>query len=147
MVLAIYSASEPDVIVECDFDGDGDFEESDEYSTDTYMAQYRVVKSFATFNALLLLAFFAFLLVMSLMHHSKGRSIVWASKTTTYPWFGGAPPLPSKEFNVSSESLPLPVTSKFGPSAGKMQSISGTGPMKAGGHYIIYIPPPPGTAS
>jgi len=149
LILGLSTASAEDSIVTCDFDNSGEFVESDQYSTDMYHEQLRVLRAFSIFNAILLLAFFAILLWMTIRQHLMGRTLVWTSRTTTYPWFGGAPVVPSKEWNTSQESLglPPPVTAKKGAFDGKMPkgttAISGDSPMNAGGHYIIYIPPPP----
>lgn len=148
LILGLSTASAEDSIVTCDFDGSGDFVESDEYSTDMYHEQLRVLRAFSLFNAILLLGFFLVLLFLACRQHLMGRTLVWTSRTTIYPWFGGAPEVPSKEWDVSQESLglPQPVTSKDGVTIAKMPkgttTLSGDSPMNAGGHYIIYIPPP-----
>jgi len=149
LILGIYTAFEPDTEVECDFDGDGDWEESDIFSTDTYHAQYRTLEAFAIFNAILLIAYFFLLLLLSMKEHIQARTHVWYSDIVTYPWFK-----PSD----ADRPLPQPVTAKhLGGTIGKFQfTFPGTkaeahmqevqtddGPMKAGAHYIIYIPPPP----
>jgi len=147
-ILGVSTGSGENSIIECDFTGDGDFVESDEYSTDMYHAQLRVLKAFSIFNAVLLLGFFLFLLVLAVRQHRMGRTFVWTSGVASYPWFGGAPVVPSKEFNVSQDSLPPPVTAK-GATVGKIpqKGTTTTAPMQSGGHYIIYIPPPTGTQS
>jgi len=147
-ILGVSTASSEDTTIACDFDGDGDFVESDEYSTDMYHAQLRVLRAFSIFNALLLIGFFLFLLFLAFRQHHMGRWLVWRSTATSYPWFGGAPEVPAKEFNNSVESLPVPVTAKGGVTR-KLSQKGGTtvtgevSGMNAGGHYIIYIPPPP----
>jgi len=142
-ILGATTASAEDVTISCDFDGDGDFVESDEYSTDMYHAQVRVLRAFAIFNAILLLIYFLSLLFLAFRQHHMGRKIVWTSTAATYPWFGpSAPPVPSKDFNDSMESLPAPVTAKGSPKS-KGTTLAGQVPgMNVGGHYIIYIPPP-----
>jgi len=148
LILGLSTASAEDSIITCDFDGSGDFVESDEYSTDMYHEQLRVLRAFSIFNALLLLGFFLFLLFLTIRQHLMGRTFVWTSRSTTYPWFGGVPDVPAKEWNVSQESLglPEPVTSKKGVTINKLPkgttTLAGDSPMNAGGHYIIYIPPP-----
>jgi len=145
-ILGVSTGSGESAIIECDFTGDGDFVESDEYTTDMYHAQLRVLKAFSVFNAVLLFGFFLFLLVLAIRQHRMGRTFVWTSGVASYPWFGGAPVVPGKEFNVSQDSLPLPVTAKGastnnnGKAAQKAATTSV--PMETGGHYIIYIPPP-----
>jgi len=148
-ILGIYTASEPDASVECDFDGDGDWEESDEFSTDTFHAQIHTIEAFAIFNAILLFVFFFLLLLMSLRQHFRGRYDVWRSGTTSFPWFSSSEDdqdQPQMSTKGKGKGLPPPVTAKvvtgtFG--GGKDLNNSTTTPMKAGGHYIIYIPPPP----
>jgi len=148
-ILGITTGPAEDVTITCDFDGSGDFIETDEYSTETYQEQLRVLRGFSIFNALLLIAYFVFLLVLALRQHRMGRRIVWTSTAATYPWFGGAPLIPNKDYLVSEDSLPPPVLAKGSP--GKTGSppkgtttLTGEVPgMNAGGHYIIYIPPPP----
>lgn len=147
-ILGITTGPAEDVTITCDFDGSGDFIETDEYSTDMYQEQLRVLRAFSIFNALLLIGYFLFLLFLAFRQHHMGRRIVWTSTAATYPWFG-APALPTKDFNVSQESLPVPVTAKGSPGKPKSPpkgttTLTGevTG-MNAGGHYIIYIPPPP----
>jgi len=142
-ILGISTASGEASTIECDFDGDGDFVESDEYSTAMFHAQLRVLRAFSIFNAVLLLGFFLFLLVLAIRQHRMGRTFVWTSGVASYPWFGGAPVVPSKEFNVSSDSLPPPVTAK-GANGAPQKGSTTTAPMQSGGHYIIYIPPPAG---
>jgi len=142
-ILGISTATGEESMIECDFDGDGDFTESDEYSTDMFHAQLRVLRAFSIFNAVLLIGFFLFLLVLAVRQHRMGRNFVWTSGVASYPWFGGAPVVPSKEFNVSSDSLPPPVTAK-GANNGAQKGTTTTAPMQSGGHYIIYIPPPAG---
>jgi len=146
LILGIYTAFEPDTEVECDFDGDGDWEESDIFSTDTFHTQYRTLEAFAIFNAILLIAYFFLLLLLSMKEHLRDRQHVWYSDVVIYPWFGSSD---------DNRPLPGPVTAKhLGGTIGKFQfNFGGTkaeaeiqevdGPMKAGGHYIIYIPPPP----
>jgi len=144
-ILGISTASAEDSEITCDFDGSGDFVESDEYTTAMYHAQLRVLRAFSIFNAFLLIAFFLFLLFLAFRQHHMGRGLVWTYRTTTYPWFGGAPAVPAKDYMVSQESLglPVPVTSKGGKSSPPKgtTTLAGEG-MNAGGHYIIYIPPP-----
>lgn len=144
-ILGVSTASAEDVTISCDFDGDGDFEESDEYSTETYQEQLRVLRAFSIFNALLLFGFFFFILFLAARQHRMGNKYVWTSSVTSYPWFGGVPPVPSKELNLSHDSLPAPVTAKGSP-GGKAPknttTVMGEAPMKTGGHYIMYIPPP-----
>lgn len=137
-----------------------------------YHEQLRVLRAFSIFNALLrtssvsarllrddehlltyslralVLGFFLFLLFLTIRQHLMGRRLVWTSRATKYPWFGGVPEVPAKEWDVSQESLglPEPVTSKKGVTINKIPkgttTLSGESPMNAGGHYIIYIPPP-----
>lgn len=159
-ILGIYTASAPDTEVECDFDGDGTFEESDEFSTSTFYAQYHAIEAFSIFNAILLIIYFILLLLLSIRQSRAGYSEVWREPTTTYPWFGVDSGMAPKG-GAPLTDLPPPVLSKgkFGKSATKDgQVLSGqlpsTGnnetseqPMKAGGHYIIYIPPPAGAAA
>jgi len=149
LVLGIYTAFEPDTEVDCDFDGDDVWEESAEFSTDMYHAQYRTLEAFSVFNAILLIAYFFLLLLLSVREQVQSKTHVWISEVVHYPWFGiGA-----------SDGLPAPATSKdiytptisisamrgkkfqFGPKGQEMAETEQ--PMKAGGHYIIYIPPPP----
>jgi len=148
-ILGVTTGPAEDVEITCDFDGTGDFVETDEYSTETYQEQLRVLRAFAIFNALLLLGYFLFLLFLAFRQHHMGRRIVWTSTAATYPWFG-APIVPPKEFDVSQESLPIPATAKWSPGKTKSSPPKGTTTltgevpgMNAGGHYIIYIPPPP----
>ncbi|KAG8896837.1 hypothetical protein FRB99_008615 [Tulasnella sp. 403] len=145
-ILGIVAATGPDTEVECDFDDDGQFEESDEFSTDTYHAQFHTLEAFSIFNAILLLGWFFFLLLLTLRHHRAGHTVVWRSGVTTYPWFGSAPNAGGKQMG---QALPAPVTAKVmaAPSKGKDFGPTGDGQMKAGGHYIIYIPPPATTAA
>jgi len=144
LILGFSTGSGEESIIECDFDGDGDFMESDEYSTDMYHAQLRVLRAFSIFNAVLLIGFFLFLLVLAIRQHRMGRTFVWTSGVASYPWFGGAPVVPSKEFNVSQDSLPPPVTAKGANGKAPQKGTTTTAPMQSGGHYIIYIPPPAG---
>jgi hypothetical protein len=159
-ILGIYTATSPDTEVECDFDGDGTFEESDEFSTDTFYAQFHCVEAFAIFNAILLLIYFFLLLLLSLRQHRAGYTEVWREPTTTYPWFGVASGMAPKG-GAPLTDLPAPVMAKgrFGKGdatkdgqvlTGSLPSSNtsetGEQPMKAGGHYIIYIPPPAAAA-
>jgi len=150
LVLGIYTAFEPDTQVECDFDGDDIWDESDEFSTDMYHAQYRTLEAFSIFNAILLIAYFFLLLLLSMKEQIQSRTHVWISEVVHYPWFG---------IGANDDGLPAPATSKdiytptisisalrgkkfqFGPKGEEMSEAQQ--PMKAGGHYIIYIPPPP----
>ncbi|KAG8982409.1 hypothetical protein FRB90_006824 [Tulasnella sp. 427] len=158
-ILGIYTATSPDTEVECDFDGDGTFEESDEFSTDTFYAQFHCIEAFAIFNAILLFIYFFLLLLLSLRQHRAGYTEVWREPATTYPWFGVASGMAPKGGNAPLTDLPAPVLSKgkfgFGGKGatkdgqvltGSLPSTTssemGEQPMKAGGHYIIYIPPP-----
>jgi len=145
-ILGLTTGPAEGTIIECDFDGDGDFMETDEYSTAMFHAQLRVLTAFSIFNALLLLGFFFFVLFLVVREHRMGFREVWTSSMTSYILFGGAPPVPTKEFNASQDSLPVPVTSKSyadGKAPPKMTTVTGASPMGTGGHYIIYIPPPP----
>lgn len=149
-IMGLYTALQPDTEVECDFDGDGDFEESEAFSSDMYDAQFHTVEAFSLFNAILLLAYFLLLLLLSWRQHAMESPRVWRSKVTTYPWFGQptddddddsvdfekAPAKGKSAKNVTIGKIPDEVTNKI-------LSNSSTTPMKAGGHYIIYIPPPP----
>jgi len=149
-IMGLYTAMEPETEVECDFDGSGDFEESDEFTTDEYHAQYHTIEAFSLFNAILLLAYFILLLILSYRQHAAGNPKVWRSKVTTFPWFGqgpapedddsddyeSAPKGKSFFAGKGKESLPVPVSATI-------LANNSTTPMKAGGHYIIYIPPPP----
>jgi len=154
-ILGIYTALEKDTEVECDFNGDGDWIESDEFSTDTFHAQYHTLEAFSIFNAILLFAFFFLLLLLALRDHRAGETEVWQDPVVDHYWFGdAAATAPRKQM---SQGLPAPVTTKFmnnpfSKGGNKTQPVQGTvttgtidgteTPMKAGGHYIIYIPPP-----
>jgi len=155
-IVGLYTATEPEAEVECEFDNDGDYAPSDEFTTETFYAQYHTLEAFAIFNAILLLLVFFALLLLSLRQHRMGQSQVWTSAVTTYPWFGGSssnPQVPPKHYG----GLPPPVTAKMVSKSGKEHQTTtvevngginggaggGDTPMKAGGHYIIYIPPPP----
>jgi len=149
-ILGIYTATAQDTEVECDMDGDGNWEESDEFSTDTFQAQYHTIEAFAIFNAILLFAFFFLLLILAIRQRRQGNTEVWVAPVTQNPWFGATPPPSGKGLpepvtagkDKGKKSMAQVVTGTFG-GAGKDQQQTSTTPMKAGGHYIIYIPPPP----
>ncbi|CAE6523123.1 unnamed protein product [Rhizoctonia solani] len=98
-----------DIEVECtDGDENGEWDPSE-----ALLAQYRVVKGFAFFNAILLLAYILFLLIMCIRHHRAGRKQVWTSRVPTFPWFATGPfkPGQSQEKGAAATSaLPPPVT-------------------------------------
>jgi len=144
--LGVFTATSEEADIECDFDDDGVFEESDEYSSGTYQAQYRVLQAFALFNAILLLGFFFFLAVLALREHLQDRRIVWTSGVTSYPWLGVSPSGLAAKALPSSSPLPAPATAPYvvsQPLGQKEQKMETGAPMRAGGQYIIYIPPPP----
>ncbi|KAG8934327.1 hypothetical protein FRC03_011984 [Tulasnella sp. 419] len=144
--LGVYTASSEEADIECDFDDDGVFEESEEYTSGTYQAQYRVLQAFSLFNAILLLGFFIFLAILALREHFQDRRVVWASGVTSYPWFGVSPAGVSAKASPSSSPLPAPATAPYvfsKPLGQKDQKTEAGTPMRAGGQYIIYIPPPP----
>jgi len=139
LIVGLYTAMEPDTEVECDFDGDGDWVESDEFSTDTYHAQYHTIEAFSLLNAILLIAYLIFVLILAFRQRKSSKSQVWRAPVSSL--LGGTSPsetsYPPKTVDDSLESLPKGVT------AAKILAQTTTTPMKAGGHYIIYIPPPP----
>lgn len=98
-----------DIEVECtDGDEDGEWDPSE-----ALLAQYRVVKGFAFFNAILLLAYVLFLLIMCIRHHRAGRKQVWTARVPTFPWFGTGPGKAGQseeKRGAATSALPPPVT-------------------------------------
>jgi len=137
--LGIYTTTEESADVECDFDGDGVYQESSDYSSDTFHSQYRVLQAFSLFNSILLIGYLLFLLFLTMRQHSQGRRFVWISGTTSFPWFGGdaQPPLPDKSMSLPTAHVTVQAL------PGKQQKSETGAPMRAGGHYLIYIPAPP----
>ncbi|KAG8875319.1 hypothetical protein FRB97_005217 [Tulasnella sp. 331] len=165
---------EPKTIMTCDYEETGDFFElatgstttsgdDSGYSNDTFQLQYNVLKSFAILNALLLIAYFLLLLVLTLSQHRLGRRYVWTSGVTSFSFFGTQSASSSttefeeeqprslmRQRQQQRRFLPSPVTAKVAPRPSRpldsatiaTVEVSGSPQMKAGGHYIMYIPPP-----
>ncbi|KAG8992781.1 hypothetical protein FRB94_011299 [Tulasnella sp. JGI-2019a] len=166
-VLGLFTAIEPKTVMTCEYEAgdffslaqDGSASGSDTYSNDMFQLQYNVLKSFAILNALLLIAYFLLLLVLALSQHRLGRRHVWTSGVTSFSFFGpqsaagsslGADTSEETLTNKYRRFLPSPVTAKAAPKpspkpltqAPRVEQV-GSPQMKAGGHYIMYIPPPP----
>ncbi|CUA70199.1 hypothetical protein RSOLAG22IIIB_00549 [Rhizoctonia solani] len=141
-----------DIEVECtDGDEDGEWDPSE-----ALLAQYRVVKGFAFFNAILLLAYVLFLLIMCIRHHRAGRKQVWTARVPTFPWFVTGPVKPgqSQEKRAAATStLPPPVTAapRRAPQAhsrpthasrpSQQPLLSDLSQLQPGESRMVYIPP------
>jgi len=160
-ILGIYTAVEPETIMTCDTEP-GDFFElavgsgssESPYSNETYQLQFQVLKSFAILNAIILVVYFVFLLILAYRQHHIGRPYIWHMGVTSNQFLNGG----KDEQNTRSNRLPNPVTAKIitAPSRPKRghepsesqekmlpSSTEGSPQMRPGGHYIMYIPPPP----
>ncbi|CAE6445662.1 unnamed protein product [Rhizoctonia solani] len=142
-----------DIEVECtDGDEDGEWDPSE-----ALLAQYRVVKGFAFFNAILLLAYVLFLLIMCIRHHNAGRKQVWTSRVPTFPWFffGPVKPGQSQEKRTAATSaLPAPVTAAPRRAAhhnsrpthvsrpSEQPLLADLSHLQPGESRMVYIPPP-----
>jgi len=159
-ILGLYTAVEPDTVMTCDMEP-GDFFElavgsgsSDSpYTDEMYQLQFQVLKSFAIMNAAIHILYFLFLLLLTYRQHHMGRRQVWQSGVTSYQFFNGGKGDPAQEALMKStghQRLPTPVTAKIiqapprqTKDSPKLATPEGSPPMRAGGHYIMYIPPPP----
>jgi len=167
-ILGIYTSIEPETIIMCDFDP-GDFFELAEgaasgdapYSNDTYQLQYRVLKAFAILNALLLVSYSFFVLLLALRQHHLGRKSIWTSGITSIPFFTAPKEDPSQEKALMGSGRrratetrqaadrpplarqPSRPTPPSQPQPQPQSSPVVMSPMKPGGQYIMYIPPPP----
>ncbi|CAE6455490.1 unnamed protein product [Rhizoctonia solani] len=141
-----------DIEVECtDGDEDGEWDPSE-----ALLAQYRVVKGFAFFNAILLLAYVFFLLIMCIRHHRAGRKQVWTSRVPTFPWFVAGPVKPGQsqeKRTAATSALPPPVTAAPRRAAqsnsrpthvsrpSQQPLLSDLSQLQPGESRMVYIPP------
>ncbi|KDN50959.1 hypothetical protein RSAG8_00588, partial [Rhizoctonia solani AG-8 WAC10335] len=124
--------------------------------SEALLSQYRVVKGFAFFNAILLLAYVVFLLIMCIRHHRAGRKQVWTTRVPTFPWFVTGPVKPgqSQEKRAADTSaLPPPVTAAPGRAArtnsrpthvsrpSQQPLLSDLSQLQPGESRMVYIPP------
>lgn len=99
-----------DIEVECT---DSDPAEDDWDPSEALLAQYRVVKAFAFFNGILLLAYTLFMLALCIRHHRAGHKQVWTARVPTFPWFFFGPGKPGQDQEkraAATSALPPPVT-------------------------------------
>ncbi|CAE6454237.1 unnamed protein product [Rhizoctonia solani] len=141
-----------DIEVECtDGDEDGEWDPSE-----ALLAQYRVVKGFAFFNAILLLAYVLTLFIMCIRHHRAGRKQVWTARVPTFPWFvtGLVKPGQSQEKrSAETSALPPPVTAAPRRAAqansrpthvsrpSQQPLLSDLSQLQPGESRMVYIPP------
>jgi len=98
-----------DIEVECT---DSDSAEDEWDASEALLAQFRVVKAFAFFNGILLLAYTFFMLALCIRHHRAGRKQVWTARVPTFPWFffGPGKAGQDQEKRAATSALPPPVT-------------------------------------
>jgi len=137
------------------------------YTDAMYQIQYSVLKSFSILNALILVVFLLFLALLALRQHRLGRRHVWTSGITSFPFFATSDDT-LKDNDVSDDDLMTSARRLPPVSAARVaqappryqrlalaakpearQPVPASSPgdesprMNPGGHYIMYIPPPP----